>query len=106
MLGKDFFRFDVDSFLFEEVELILRYEVYFGLQVFLILFLIFLFNWVFGGLVKKLGFWSMIGFFFRIWMFVNLSCLCFDKFSDEYFVEWCLNGFNLGKLNFVIGQEW
>ena len=36
----------------------------------------------------------------------NLSRLRPDKFSDEYFVERRLNGFNPGKLNPVTGQEW
>lgn len=104
--GKDFPRFDVDSPLPEEVEPTPRYEAHLGLQVFPTLPLIPLFNWAFGGLAKKLGFRSMIGSSFRTWMPANLSRLRPDKFSDEYFVERRLNGFNPGKLNPVTGQEW
>ena len=40
------------------------------------------------------------------WMPANKSRLRLDKFSDEYFVERRLNGFNPGKLNHVQGEEW
>lgn len=40
------------------------------------------------------------------WMPANLSRCHPHKFSDEYFVERRLNGFNPGKLNRVQGQAW
>lgn len=40
------------------------------------------------------------------WMPANLTRCHPDKFSDAFFVERRLNGFNPGKLNPVEGQEW
>ncbi len=104
--GKDFARFDVNSPLPEEVEPTPRYEAHLGLQVFPTLPLIPLFNWAFSGLAKKFGFRSMTGPSLQTWMPANLSRLRPDKFSDEYFVERRLNGFNPGKLKRVAEQEW
>ncbi|MGD1702784.1 lipoxygenase family protein [Dapis sp. BLCC M229] len=104
--GKDFARFDVNSPLPEEVEPTPRYEAHLGLQIFPTLPLIPLFNWAFSGLAKKFGFRSMIGSSLQTWMPANLSRLRPDKFSDEYFVERRLNGFNPGKLKRVAEQEW
>ncbi|MEA5469420.1 lipoxygenase family protein [Spirulina sp. 06S082] len=104
--GKDFPRFDVDRPLPEEVEPTPRYEAHVGLQAFPTLPLIPVLGWAFSGLTKKLGFRSMAGPLLQTWMPANLSRLHPDKFSDEYFVERRLNGFNPGKLNRVEGKEW
>ena len=104
--GQDFARFDVNSPLPEEVQPTPRYEAHVGLQVFPTLPLIPLFNWAFSGLGKMFGFRSMSGPNFQTWMPANLCRLRPDKFSDEYFVERRLNGFNPGKLNPVKGKEW
>ncbi|MGK7924489.1 MAG: lipoxygenase family protein [Spirulina sp.] len=104
--GKDFPRFDVNSPLPEEIEPTPRYEAHLGLQVFPTLPLIPLFGWAFSGLAQKLGFRSMTGSHLQTWLPANLSRLRPDKFSDEYFVERRLNGFNPGKLNRVEGKEW
>ena len=105
--GKDFARFDVNSDLPEEVQPTPRYEAHLGLQVFPTLPLIPPLNWgLFSGLAKRFGFRSMAGPNLQTWMPANLSRLHRDKFSDEYFVERRLNGFNPGKLNRVKDQEW
>ena len=105
--GKDFARFDVNSDLPEEVQPTPRYEAHLGLQVFPTLRLIPLGKWgLFSGLAKRLGIRSMAGPNLQTWMPANLSRLHPDKFSDEYFVERRLNGFNPGKLNRVEDQEW
>ncbi|MDJ0732293.1 MAG: hypothetical protein QNJ33_20140 [Crocosphaera sp.] len=106
-LGKDFARFDVNSPLPEEVQPTPRYEAHLGLPAIPTLPLIPPFNWgLFSGLAKLIGFRSMAGPNLQKWMPANFSRLRPDKFSDEYFVERRLNGFNPGKLNQVEGQEW
>ena len=105
--GKDFARFDIDSPLPQAVEPTPRYEAHVGLQVLPTLPVIPPFNWsLFSRLGKILGFRSMAGPEFQTWMPANLSRLRPDKFSDEYFVERRLNGFNPGKLKRVEGKEW
>ncbi|MDJ0678114.1 MAG: lipoxygenase family protein [Calothrix sp. MO_167.B42] len=105
--GKDFARFDVNSPLPKEVEPTPRYEAHVGLQVFPTLPLIPPFNCrLFSRLAKRVGFRSMVGPDFRRWMPANLSRLRPDKFSDEYFVERRLNGFNPGKLNHIKDKPW
>ena len=102
--GKDFPRFDVDSPLPKELEPTLRYEAHLGLRTLptALNFLALL-----NGLFSKIGrFRTMTGPKLQQWMPANLSRLRPDKFSDEYFVERRLNGFNPGKLNRVEGQEW
>ena len=103
--GKDFPRFDVKSSLPKEVEPTPRYESHVGLQALPTLSLFSFLDWLFS----KVGrFRTMTGKNLQEWMPANLSRLLPDKFkfSDEYFVERRLNGFNPGKLNYIEGEEW
>ncbi|MDJ0618847.1 MAG: lipoxygenase family protein [Calothrix sp. MO_192.B10] len=101
--GKDFARFDVNSPLPKEIEPTRRYEAEVGLLALPTLSIFSFFDWLFS----KLGrFRTMTGPKLKTWMPSNLSRLRPDKFSDEYFVERRLNGFNPGKLNRVEGEEW
>ncbi len=108
--GRTFARFDPESPLPPEVEPTDRYEAHLGLQAIPTLPLlpssVPVLNALLSRLVNVLGFRSMAGPLLQEWMPANLSRLQPDKFSDEYFVERRLNGFNPGKLNRVEGQEW
>ncbi|MBP0021050.1 MAG: hypothetical protein J7647_26290 [Cyanobacteria bacterium SBLK] len=102
--GKDFPRFDVNSPLPKELEPTLRYEAHLGLRALpTALNVLTFFNWLFSRVGR---FRTMTGPNLQQWMPANLSRLRPDKFSDEYFVERRLNGFNPGKLNRVEGKEW
>lgn len=101
--GKDFPRFNINNPLPKELEPTPRYEAHLGLQT-LPTFPLFS---SLDCLFRKIGsFRTMTGSLLQEWMPANLSRLRPDKFSDEYFVERRLNGFNPGKLNRVEGKEW
>ncbi|NER34355.1 MAG: catalase [Oscillatoria sp. SIO1A7] len=55
---------------------------------------------------ERIGFSAMPGKHAAEWMPANLTRCHPDKFSDAFFVERRLNGFNPGKLNRVAGQDW
>ncbi len=98
--GKDYPRFDVRKPLPLEVKPTPRYEAHLGLQVLPVNFSFL--NFIFS----RFGFRSMAGSQLQEWMPANLSRLHFDKFSDEYFVERRLNGFNPGRLKPTEEKDW
>jgi linolenate 9R-lipoxygenase len=98
--GEDYPRFDVSKPLPLEVKPTSRYKAHLGLQALPTNFSLL------DAVFSRFGFRSMAGSKLQQWMPANLSQLCLDKFSDKYFVERRLNGFNPGKLNRVKDKDW
>jgi linolenate 9R-lipoxygenase len=104
--GKDYPRFDPAKPLPQHLQPTKHYAAQLGMQALPFIPLFPPFNVLFTGIVEKLGIRSMAGKQLRQWMPANLTRMHPDKFSDEFFVERRLNGFNPGKLNRVEGKDW
>jgi linolenate 9R-lipoxygenase len=104
--GKDYPRFNQAKPLPQNLQPTKHYEAQLGMRALPFIPLLPPFNFLFTGVVDKLGIRSMAGSQMRQWMPANLTQMHPDKFGDEFFVERRLNGFNPGKLNRVEGKNW
>ncbi|MBE9030355.1 hypothetical protein IQ266_11495 [filamentous cyanobacterium LEGE 11480] len=104
--GKDFPRFNSDAPLPKSLTPTDRHRAHVGLQILPAIALPGFLDTIVTWLFRKIGARPMARGKLQEWLPANLSQLQPDKFSDAYFVERRLNGFNPGKLDRVEGQPW